>query len=442
MKHFFTASARNRGVQKFVAIVLAAAVCAISIFSERSALEVNAESTYTVTYDGNGATSGSMPPDTAVYGQNFITTKNAFAKDGYWFAGWNERADGTGVPWCLTSAGVAEDGGSWMWTYDHNITLYAQWIKCTPPEFAGWNTQPDGSGTAYAPGDTLPDTNLDLYAQYVYNFDYTGAVQQFVAPISGSYKLEVWGAGSGIPLLQGGQNVGSIGHGGYSSGTVSLVKGDAVYVSVGGRGQDAIIGQAAGGWNGGGNGDWDRIDEERSDNSSEATAGGGGATSMQRTFRGDGQLKNYETQKDTDVLIVAGGAGSTMSGHAESSIRPDGGGTSGIAGTYEKTSGSKTLPIPGTQTSGYAFGQGGSAEHKYHNSELGAGGGGWYGGGAAIDTGGCTYVDGAGGSGHIGAMVTDGATVAGDQSFPAPDGSAEVGHSGNGYARITLIATD
>lgn len=34
------------------------------------------------------------------------------------------------------------------------------------PEFVGWNTAPDGSGTTYAPGDALPDANLDLYAQW------------------------------------------------------------------------------------------------------------------------------------------------------------------------------------------------------------------------------------------------------------------------------------
>lgn len=30
-------------------------------------------------------------------------------------------------------------------------------------------------------------------------------------------------------------------------------------------------------------------------------------------------------------------------------------------------------------------------------------------------------------------------TIAGSQSFPAPDGGIETGHSGNGYARITLV---
>lgn len=35
--------------------------------------------------------------------------------------------------------------------------------------------------------------------------------------------------------------------------------------------------------------------------------------------------------------------------------------------------------------------------------------------------------------------LVDGGTVAGNQSFPAPGGGNETGHSGNGYARITLV---
>lgn len=51
----------------------------------------------------------------------------------------------------------------------------------------------------------------------------------------------------------------------------------------------------------------------------------------------------------------------------------------------------------------------------------------------------CTMVvGGGGGSGYVGG-VTNGQTIAGNQSFPAPGGGTETGHSGNGYARITLV---
>jgi len=42
-----------------------------------------------------------------------------------------------------------------------------------------------------------------------------------------------------------------------------------------------------------------------------------------------------------------------------------------------------------------------------------------------------------GGSGYVGG-VTDGTTIAGNQSFSAPAGGSETGHGGDGYARITL----
>lgn len=83
--------------------------------------------TYTVTYNGNGASSGSMASQTATYASDFITAKNAFTRTGYTFNGWNEKADGSGTPWALTSSGVAESGKKWKWTYTNNITLFAQW---------------------------------------------------------------------------------------------------------------------------------------------------------------------------------------------------------------------------------------------------------------------------------------------------------------------------
>ena len=61
------------------------------------------------------------------------------------------------------------------------------------------------------------------------------------------------------------------------------------------------------------------------------------------------------------------------------------------------------------------------------------GGGGYYGGG---HTG--TWTGGGGGTGYI-TGLSNAQTIAGNQPFPAPVGGTETGHSGNGYARITLI---
>ena len=89
---------------------------------------------YTVSYNSNGG-SGTMTNDTATYNSNFITKKNTFTKTGYTFNGWNEKADGTGTVWGLTTSGVYESGKTWKWTYAKNITLYAQWKANTNTKY-------------------------------------------------------------------------------------------------------------------------------------------------------------------------------------------------------------------------------------------------------------------------------------------------------------------
>lgn len=95
---------------------------------------------YHVNYDANGGT-GSMKTDTIKCGQPFMTSKNAFTRSRYKFIGWNEKADGTGVWWNIpgyqngkVSNGKGSDGvyenltkNKWPYSYNHDITLYAQW---------------------------------------------------------------------------------------------------------------------------------------------------------------------------------------------------------------------------------------------------------------------------------------------------------------------------
>ena len=47
-------------------------------------------------------------------------TQNSFTRDGYEFAGWNTKADGTGIAYDDEATNVGKNG---------NITLYAQWTK-------------------------------------------------------------------------------------------------------------------------------------------------------------------------------------------------------------------------------------------------------------------------------------------------------------------------
>lgn len=113
--------------------ILSAILCFIMLFTsiplqEVRAAEVGGEtqpSTYTVTYNGNGATSGSVPATETVASGSTYTIKaptGDFIReddDGkvYLFSGWNAAADGSG-----TNYAVGSDI-----TISADLTLYAKW---------------------------------------------------------------------------------------------------------------------------------------------------------------------------------------------------------------------------------------------------------------------------------------------------------------------------
>jgi uncharacterized protein (TIGR02145 family)/uncharacterized repeat protein (TIGR02543 family) len=167
--------------------------------------------TYTVTYNGNGSTAGTVPSDANAYEQgasvNVKANTGNLARTGYTFAGWNAAADGTGASY---SAGTSFNIGT------ANVTLYAVWTQnptytvtysgnsntsgAAPTDanayqqgasvtvkantgnlartgytFAGWNTAADGSGTTYAAGSnlTMGSSNTTLYAVWTQNPTFT-----------------------------------------------------------------------------------------------------------------------------------------------------------------------------------------------------------------------------------------------------------------------------
>ncbi|HET6452025.1 MAG TPA: InlB B-repeat-containing protein [Spirochaetia bacterium] len=156
---------------------------------------------FTVTYDANGAASGSVPLDPMYYPQGHSVTALAntggLARPDLAMRGWNTSADGTGT---TRAAGSVFSMGS------SNLTLYARWVPyCTltydangatsgtvpagPTVYAqgdtvtvlpntgflqkdgpwwtpGWKTDPGGSGHLYQSGDTFTitsDTRLYVY---------------------------------------------------------------------------------------------------------------------------------------------------------------------------------------------------------------------------------------------------------------------------------------
>ena len=160
---------------------------------------------YTVTFDKNNGT-GTMKDQTFTYGVKQALTKNAFARTGYTFAGWNTQANGKGTTytdqqevtslsatdgatirlyaqWTAISYTVTYDGNgstsgstaSSSHTYDTAKALTANGFTKTGYTFKGWNTKADGSGTSYADKASvknLSSTNgatVTLYAQWTAN---------------------------------------------------------------------------------------------------------------------------------------------------------------------------------------------------------------------------------------------------------------------------------
>jgi hypothetical protein len=244
---------------------------------------------------------------------------------------------------------------------------------------------------------------------FIREYDFTGNVQSFTAPVSGTYKLEAWGAQGQFSIADS-VRFAAGGLGGQSSGTINLTKGQPLYIVVGGQGANTDLTDRDGGYNGGGNATWDH--HYNDDGGSESCGSGGGCTSITLTNRGT--LENFSSYK-SEVLIVAGGGG----GGCWRTNGGAGGGTSGGVGGDSTITG-------GTQTTGYAFGHGQPGTTTTDDASDGrpGGGGGWYGGfSKGNDT-----TSGAGGSGYIGG-VTNGSMQNGVQS-------------GNGYARITFISAN
>jgi hypothetical protein len=238
---------------------------------------------------------------------------------------------------------------------------------------------------------------------FIREYDYTGNVQSFTVPVTGTYKLEVWGA-------QGGKEVRTAGYGGYSHGEIKLNQGDILYICIGGAGKVSSDGckssPLTAGYNGGGYGQ----------------SGGGGATHISTTNRG--VLKNYVSNQN-EVLIVAGGGGGNDSAG-------DGGTGGGLEGSDAVNNGSEggsggNRTFGGTGIESGTFGQGGNIGTTDDDS-AGGGGGGWYGGGssATVNNGG-----GGGGSGHLGSSLISGTT-----------GMQNGVRSGDGYARITFVSAN
>ena len=305
-----------------------------------------------------------------------------------------------------------------------------------------------------------------------FDFDYTGDEQFFTAPITGNYKVELWGAsGGGVDIddvnYQGGL-------GGYTSGIINLAENQTLYVYVGGS-----TSSYTGGYNGGANGG--------SGDDGKYT-GGGGATDIRIN---NGTWNDFNSLKSR-IMVAAGGAG-TGYYCGNTVIGGISGGLNGYSGNIVHCYSAELdinhiIATAGTQNSG---GYGCQSCRKYTDANgyfgystptsyiYGTGGGsGYYGGGTGGSTdnnvssgaGGSSFISGHNGCDAIKKESTEDNIIHTGQSIhysglyftntvmidgngynwtsekgdyigmPSHDESTKmVGNLGNGYAKITLL---
>jgi uncharacterized repeat protein (TIGR02543 family) len=149
---------------------------------------------YTLFYDGNENTGGTVPGNQTGNGNvTLATNSGSLERDGFIFKGWNTEPNGSGIRYLVSST----------YNLSGDVTLFAEWdpipaitydpngatggetpddiplgssvtidpnsgnLVRTGYEFVGWNTEPDGTGTRYLAGmtPTLPEGTV-LYAEW------------------------------------------------------------------------------------------------------------------------------------------------------------------------------------------------------------------------------------------------------------------------------------
>lgn len=154
--------------------------------------------TYSVTYNGNGSTGGTIPVDSTKYeaGKTVSVLANTFTKTAYSFTGWNTKEDGSGTAYAPSATFTMPA---------NDVSLYAQWsasetyrivydangginapvdgtgylanssaiiLTAVPTKadnfFLGWTIASDNSGTVLKAGDSIAigSSNVTLYAKW------------------------------------------------------------------------------------------------------------------------------------------------------------------------------------------------------------------------------------------------------------------------------------
>jgi uncharacterized repeat protein (TIGR02543 family) len=157
---------------------------------------------YSVKYDGNGSTGGSMTNSRCTYDEASTLKANEFTKTGYTFSGWNTQKDGQGntytngetiknlaatnivvnlyAIWEPNNYYVKYNGngstegvvGNSTHTYDKASKLSINRFVRSGYEYTGWNSQADGKGKSYADQASINNLSaakgaiVNLYAMW------------------------------------------------------------------------------------------------------------------------------------------------------------------------------------------------------------------------------------------------------------------------------------
>lgn len=351
-------------------------------------------------------------------------------------------------------------------------------IICDNDVNASWNNDTWSLEVANLSSKTKCNLYFISYSgDTIFNFDYTGEEQVFTVPVSGTYKVELWGAGSGKSVDN--TNV-SLAYGSYVSGMIKIQKNQELYVYVGENGYEKTSNytDAVYRFNGGGYGNF-ACNVYYKDYGLDYA--GAGATDIRLK---NGDWNNFDSLKSR--IMVAAGSGGT---YTNTLFKASNGG-----GLYSEDGGyygeEKYKATGATQTSSGSangkFGQGGFAIYGgagCNSNDGGGGGGGYYGGGGSKTAenlfqtsngaGGSSFISGHNGCDaikeestedniiHTGqsihysniyftdTVMIDGSgykwtTEKGDYTgMPSHDDDSIIsGNAGNGYARITLISID
>ncbi|GMO46502.1 MAG: hypothetical protein Ta2B_28090 [Termitinemataceae bacterium] len=355
---------------------------------------------YTVTFDGDGANLQEPEPDSRLV---LVETGGTVAlptikprKTNKIFGGWTSNG-GTKV---FDSNTIISE----------SITVSAKWLDL-PDSTWIYVTETGG-----------------MYKE----ISYSESVVNFPPPFSGKYKFELWGAGGGDYVSIPRPNCNATGGGGgYVSGYKTLTQSVApsLFIYTGKKGFSNGSDPNGGGYSNGGGGAAGNGTTQGG--IYEGGAGGGGGTFISTV----GGAEDASSVRNGRVLVAGGGGG------AAHSVSGGYGSGTAIAGNSAQGStvsqGADTANPDGYIGNAGGNGQSGKTKPVYGDSGAqgnGGGGGGWYGGKAAQAQGAASNVGGGGGNGYID-------TDAGWTLDTALTGTAYndgKGNHNNGKAKITF----